>query len=266
MSAPSRSQALISDHEGTPAAAAVMPMPVLELRDVSKVYGSGDIAVAAVSHASTALYPGQMVALLGPSGSGKSTLLLMAGLLEAPTGGSILLQGRLANGPGASIADPRAFRRQHIGFVFQKPNLIPFLSAAENVRLALEINDVPAAQAQRRTHELLSYLEVDHRSGNLPSKLSGGEQQRVAVARAMANQPPLLLADEPTAALDSKRGRQVMSLFKQVARDLSAAVLVVTHDHRSLDLFDRILQMDDGHLSECAVTSLATVLTAPAAV
>jgi putative ABC transport system ATP-binding protein len=231
--------------------AAVIPGPVLQLHDVSKVYGHGDTAVTAVSHASTAVYPGQMVALLGPSGSGKSTLLLMAGLLEAPTSGNILLHGRPANGPGAAIADARAFRRQHIGFVFQKPNLIPFLSAAENVQLAQEINDMPAAQARHRTHELLSYLEVEHRRDNRPSQLSGGEQQRVAIARAMANRPLLLLADEPTAALDSKRGRQVMSLFKQVARDLSAAVLVVTHDHRSLDLFDRILQMDDGHLSEC---------------
>ena len=240
--------------------ATVLPGPVLQLRDVSKVYGSGDTAVAAVSHACAAVHPGQMVALLGPSGSGKSTLLLMAGLLEAPTSGAILLHGRLAHGLDAAIADARAFRRQHIGFVFQKPNLIPFLSAAENVQLALEINDVPAAQAQRRTHELLSYLEVAHRRDNLPSQLSGGEQQRVAIARAMANQPLLLLADEPTAALDSKRGRQVMSLFKQVARDLSAAVLVVTHDHRSLDLFDRILQMDDGHLSERAVTPSTSAL------
>jgi len=266
MRAPNFYSVSTSEHEDSKTTTNIMPDPVLELRDVSKVFGSGDTAVVAVSHASTALYPGQMVALLGPSGSGKSTLLLIAGLLEAPTAGSVLLQGRLANGLGASIADPRAFRRQHIGFVFQKPNLIPFLSAADNVQLALEINDVPVAQAQRRTHELLSYLEVDHRSGNLPSKLSGGEQQRVAVARAMANQPFLLLADEPTAALDSKRGRQVMSLFKQVARDLSAAVLVVTHDHRSLDLFDRILQMDDGQLRESAGTSHPTSMNESAAV
>lgn len=224
--------------------------PVLELQDVSKIYGSGDTAVAAVAHASARIYPRQMVALLGPSGSGKSTLLLMAGLLEPPTTGLILLQGLLANGPQSAILDPRAFRRQHIGFVFQKPNLVPFLTAAENVCLAMEINDVPKAQAEKRTTELLRYLDVDHRRDNLPNQLSGGEQQRVAIARAMANQPPLLLADEPTAALDSKRGRQVMSLFRQVARDLDAAVLVVTHDHRSLDLFDRILEMDDGRLGE----------------
>jgi putative ABC transport system ATP-binding protein len=232
-----------------------VPNAVLELQDVSKTYGSGETAVTAVNHASTRIHPRQMVALLGPSGSGKSTLLLMAGLLEPPSSGRILLQGLLANGPGADIHDPRSFRRQHIGFVFQKPNLIPFLTAAENVRLALEINDVPRPQAERRTTELLRYLDVDHRRDNLPNQLSGGEQQRVAIARAMANQPPLLLADEPTAALDSRRGRQVMSLFKQVAQDLNAAVLVVTHDHRSLDLFDRILEMDDGRLREREVVA-----------
>lgn len=224
--------------------------PVLELQDVCKVYGSGPSAVAAVNHANATIYPRQMVALLGPSGSGKSSLLLMAGLLEPPSAGHIRLQGLLANGPGAEIGDPRAFRRQHIGFVFQKPNLIPFLNAADNVRLAMEINDAPKEQANRRTAELLQYLDVGHRATNLPNQLSGGEQQRVAIARAMANQPMLLLADEPTAALDSKRGRQAMGLFKQVAQDLHTAVLVVTHDHRSLDLFDRLFEMDDGQLTE----------------
>lgn len=224
--------------------------PVLELQSVSKTYGSGDTAVVAVERASVRILPREMVALLGPSGSGKSTLLLMAGLLEPPTSGQILLKGQLANGPMAAIIDQRAFRRRNIGFVFQKPNLIPFLTAAENVRLAMEINDVPRARAEQRTTDLLRYLDVDHRRDNLPNQLSGGEQQRVAIARAMANEPPLLLADEPTAALDSKRGRQVMSLFRQVAQDLHAAVLVVTHDHRSLDLFDRLLDMDDGRLGE----------------
>lgn len=224
--------------------------PALALRDVSKVYGAGDTAVTAVAHASVDIHAGEMVALLGPSGSGKSTLLLMAGLLEPPTHGEIRLNGLSAHGPRPDIVDARAFRRRHIGFVFQKPNLIPFLTAAENVRLALEISDVPAAQAARRTDELLQYLDVAHRADNLPSQLSGGEQQRVAIARAMANQPLLLLADEPTAALDSRRGRQAMSLFRQVARDLDTAVLVVTHDHRSLDLFDRLLEMNDGQLDE----------------
>ena len=225
-------------------------VPALELRGVSKVYGRGDTAVAALSQVSVQLQTGQMAGLLGPSGAGKSTLLMMAGLLEEPTEGEVWLQGRLASGAQRAIGDPRAFRRACIGFVFQKPNLISFLTGLENVLLALEINGLRGAPAEARAMELLSYLDVAHRRDNLPSQLSGGEQQRVAIARALANRPPLLLADEPTAALDSQRGRQVMTLFHRVARDTGAAVLVVTHDHRSLDLFDRILDMDDGHLKE----------------
>ena len=228
----------------------VTAAPALELRGVSKVYGRGDTAVAALSQVSVQLQTGQMAGLLGPSGAGKSTLLMMAGLLEEPTEGEVWLQGHLASGALRAIGDPRAFRRACIGFVFQKPNLVSFLTGLENVLLALEINGLRGAPAKARAMELLSYLDVAHRRDNLPSQLSGGEQQRVAIARALANRPPLLLADEPTAALDSQRGRQVMTLFHRVARDTGAAVLVVTHDHRSLDLFDRILDMDDGHLTE----------------
>ena len=175
---------------------------------------------------------------------------MMAGLLDEPTEGEVWLHGQLASGARATIGDHRAFRRACIGFVFQKPNLIPFLTGLENVLLALEVNGVRGAPASVRAMELLNYLEVAHRRDNLPSQLSGGEQQRIAIARALANRPPLLLADEPTAALDSQRGRQVMTLFQRVAKDTGAAVLVVTHDHRSLDLFDRIFEMDDGCLAE----------------
>lgn len=228
----------------------VLAVPALELRGVSKVYGSADMAVAALSRVNVQLQAGQMAGLLGPSGAGKSTLLMMAGLLDEPTEGEVWLHGQLASGAHATIGDHRAFRRACIGFVFQKPNLIPFLTGLENVLLALEINGVRGAPASARAMELLNYLEVAHRRDNLPSQLSGGEQQRIAIARALANRPPLLLADEPTAALDSQRGRQVMTLFQRVAKDTGAAVLVVTHDHRSLDLFDRIFEMDDGCLTE----------------
>jgi putative ABC transport system ATP-binding protein len=150
----------------------------------------------------------------------------------------------------AALVDLRAFRRQHLGFVFQKANLIPFLNARENVQVALEVNDVPARAARQRAMELLEYLGVGHRADNLPDALSGGEQQRVAVARALANQPSLILADEPTAALDSQRGRQVMELFAKVAHEQHAAVIVVTHDARALDIFDRIVEMEDGRLEK----------------
>ena len=141
---------------------------------------------------------------------------------------------------------PAAFRRQNIGFVFQKPNLIPFLTALENVQVALEINDTPARLARRRALDLLGYLGVGPRADNLPDALSGGEQQRVAIARALANEPRLILADEPTASLDGALGHQVMELFAKVAHERHAGVLVVTHDHRTLDFFDRILDVEDG--------------------
>ena len=144
--------------------------------------------------------------------------------------------------------DLRAFRRRHLGFVFQKANLIPFLNAVENVQVALEINDTPRRTAHKRALELLDYLGVADRANNLPDALSGGQQQRVAVARALANEPNLILADEPTAALDRHRGRQVMELFAKIAHERGSAVLVVTHDQRSLDVFDRSLEMEDGEL------------------
>jgi putative ABC transport system ATP-binding protein len=142
----------------------------------------------------------------------------------------------------------RAIRRQHIGFVFQKANLIPFLTAVENVQVAMEINDLPSREARRRSLELLDYLGVADRANHRPVELSGGQQQRIAVARALANKPGLILADEPTAALDGERGRQVMELFARVAHEQGAAVIVVTHDHRALDVFDRHLEMEDGEL------------------
>jgi putative ABC transport system ATP-binding protein len=149
------------------------------------------------------------------------------------------------DGPHA-LVDLRAFRRQHLGFVFQKANLIPFLTALENVQIALEVNDTAPKAARKRAQELLDELGVGARANNLPDALSGGEQQRVAVARALANNPSLILADEPTAALDSKLGQQVMELFAKIAHERRAGVLVVTHDQRTLHVFDRILDVEDG--------------------
>ena len=149
-----------------------------------------------------------------------------------------------------ALVDLRAFRRAHLGFVFQKANLIPFLTALENVQIALEVNDTAPKAARQRAMELLDYLGVGGRAGNLPVALSGGEQQRVAVARALANNPSLILADEPTAALDGPLGRQVMELFAKIAHEKNAGVIVVTHDHRTLDVFDRILDVEDGMIKE----------------
>lgn len=223
--------------------------PAVEARGLTKVYGHGDTEVVALCDVSLEVRPGEVVALLGPSGAGKSTLLTALGLVNPPTRGRIRIGGQPVLDGERALTDLRAFRRRHLGFVFQKANLIPFLTALENVQVALEINDTPPRRARQRALELLDYLGVADRARHRPDELSGGQQQRVAVARALANQPRLILADEPTAALDSHRGRQVMELFARVAHEQGAGVIVVTHDHRALDVFDRTLEMEDGRLT-----------------
>jgi putative ABC transport system ATP-binding protein len=222
--------------------------PAVEVSHLRKVYGSGHTEVVAIRDASLRIGRGEIVGMLGPSGSGKSTLLTAIALINPPTSGRITIDGTpVLDGPRA-LVDLRGFRRRHLGFVFQKANLIPFLTALENVRVAMEINDVPPHKARTRAMELLEQLGVGKRAHNLPDALSGGEQQRVAVARALANHPSLILADEPTAALDKERGRQVMELFARIAHEQNAGVIVVTHDHRTLDVFDRTLDVEDGVL------------------
>ncbi|HBG26727.1 MAG: ABC transporter [Planctomycetes bacterium GWF2_41_51] len=222
----------------------------LKAENLTKVYGSGHTEVVAVRNVSLAVSRGEIVALLGPSGAGKSTLLTLLGLIRPPNMGKIIIDDTIVFENHKAKVNVRTFRRQKFGFVFQKTNLIPFLTAAENVRLAMEIDDQPAKASRKRAMELLEYLGVAERAENMPSQLSGGEQQRVAVARALANRPSLILADEPTAALDSVRGRQVMELFAKVAHEQNAGVIVVTHDHRSLEVFDRTFEMEDGQLRE----------------
>ncbi len=226
--------------------------PAVEARVLTKRYGEGNTEVMAMQDVSLRVARGEVVALLGPSGSGKSTLLTALGLINPPTSGQIDLGGvPVMDGP-RSLVDLREFRREQLGFVFQKANLIPFLDATQNVQIALEINAVSPRDARRRARELLDYLGVADRERSLPEELSGGQQQRVAVARALANEPSLVLADEPTAALDSQRGRQVMELLRKVSHEQGAGVLVVTHDQRALDVFDRTLYMEDGRLSDGA--------------
>lgn len=222
----------------------------IEADQLTKIYGSGNTEVVAMRDATMNVKSGEVVALLGPSGSGKSTFLTAVGLINPPTSGRIKIRGQLVLDGESSHTNLRSFRRRHIGFIFQKSNLIPFLSAVENVQIALELNGDTARAARRRALELMDYLGVSDRADNLPSMLSGGQQQRVAVARALANRPSVILADEPTAALDSHRGRQVMELFAKVAHEQGAGVIVVTHDHRSLDVFDTIFEMEDGSMQQ----------------
>ncbi len=214
-----------------------------------KTYGRGNIKVCALNDVSLTLHSGEIAALLGPSGAGKSTLLTSLGLIQQPDSGRIVIGDQIVFDNGYQT-DIRSFRRNHIGFVFQKANLLPFLNAVDNVRLAMEINDVSGRDARKRAEELLTKFDLSERKNFMPQELSGGQQQRVAIARALANMPELLLADEPTAALDSVMGRKVMELLKQVAHEHNTGVLVVTHDHRAIDVFDRIWVMEDGQIKE----------------
>lgn len=230
-------------------------VPAIETRGLTKIYGSGNTEVVAMRDVTLTVNRGEVVALLGPSGSGKSTLLTAVGLINLPTAGQIAIGGQpVMDGPRA-LVNLRTFRRKHIGFIFQKSNLIPFLNARENVQIALELNGQTPRTARKRALELLDYLGVGDRADHYPAMLSGGQQQRVAVARALANQPQVILADEPTAALDSHRGRQVMEFFRKVAHEQGGGVIVVTHDHRSLDVFDTIYEMQDGRVTRAAMPS-----------
>jgi len=217
--------------------------------NLCKRYGRGDTAVTALDNVTISLDTGEVVALLGPSGAGKSTLLTALGLIRPPDSGRIVIDGKAVFDNGYRT-DIRAFRRANLGFVFQKANLLPFLTARENVQLPMELNDVSSGKSRRRAMELLAQFGMEDRQGFRPSELSGGQQQRVAIARALANSPKLLFADEPTAALDSVMGRKVMEMMKRVAHDFQTSVLVVTHDTRALDVFDRILHMEDGRIRE----------------
>jgi putative ABC transport system ATP-binding protein len=222
---------------------------IVEITDVAQTFGSGDAAVQALKPTTLSVGEGELAALIGPSGSGKSTLLLAISMIQPPTAGRIVVAGEPLFDNGPTGVDVRAFRRQRIGFIFQQHNLIPFLDARENVALMLQLNGVGRRAAARRAQELLESLELGHRAHSLPAQLSGGEQQRVAICRALANDPVLLLADEPTAALDTERGMKVMSLLRGIARERRAAVIAVTHDHRMIEGFDTVYHLSDGRLA-----------------
>jgi putative ABC transport system ATP-binding protein len=213
---------------------------------ISKTYGRGSSLVRALDGVDLEIASGTIVALLGPSGSGKSTLIKALGLVLLPERGEVVFAGTTVVRNGVALTDLARLRSSQLGFVFQKANLVSFLTARENVEVACELGGRHDARA--RANELLDYLGVTNRAHAYPEMLSGGEQQRVAIARALANEPALILADEPTAALDSARGRSVMELFRKVAHERGSAVLVVTHDHRALDVFDVRRQMEDGRI------------------
>jgi len=223
--------------------------PLVLLEHISKHFGEGETRVDALKDVSLSVYPQQVIALLGPSGSGKTTLLNVIGCILDPSSGSMKLDGEQVIRDGSWLrGDLRRLRLDKIGFIFQFHNLLPFLDATDNVAVVLQLAGIDIAAARKRAIELLEYLEVGHRKDAMPAKLSGGEAQRVAIARALANRPRIILADEPTAALDSKRAGIVMDLLRKLALEQDAAIIAVTHDEKIFDRFDHIFTLRDGRL------------------
>ncbi|SDP50612.1 putative ABC transport system ATP-binding protein [Filomicrobium insigne] len=220
--------------------------PLLVARQIKKVFGTGAGEVQVLKGIDLDLKPGELTLLMGPSGSGKTTLLSILGCILTQNSGELEIAGR--NTTGMSPEEMADLRRHHIGFVFQSYNLFPTLTALENVMLALDVRDQLPADAPHRAASALNAVGLSHRINTYPSKLSGGEKQRVAIARALAGSPSVILADEPTAALDSENGQAVMALLAEVSRDTSRAVLAVTHDHRTLKYADRIIRIEDGFI------------------
>jgi putative ABC transport system ATP-binding protein len=220
------------------------------LTAISKHFGEGDTRVDALREVNMAVAPGEIVGLVGPSGSGKSTLLNVIACILQPSSGRMVLDGTTVYDGRWLKSDLRRLRLDKIGFIFQFHNLLPFLNTTENVAMVRELAGATPAQARSRATELLDYLGVGHRKNAMPATISGGEAQRVAIARAIANRPRIILADEPTAALDSQRASIVMDLMSQVAREQMAAIIVVSHDEKIFNRFHRIFHLRDGHIEQ----------------
>ena len=219
---------------------------ILSAQGITKTVGTGAGELTILKGIDLELKSGELTLLMGPSGSGKTTLLSILGCILSPTTGQLDVAGETASGQGPEgLAD---IRRRHVGFVFQSYNLFPTLNALENLMLALDVRDSGIEDAEAAATEALKAVGLGHRMGAYPGRMSGGEKQRVAIARALAGAPSVILADEPTAALDSENGRAVMELMAKVAKDKSRAVLCVTHDHRTLGYADRVITIEDGRI------------------
>ncbi|HEY0857757.1 MAG TPA: ABC transporter ATP-binding protein [Albitalea sp.] len=227
-----------------------METPGIRIEGLRKRYGKGATAVDALKDVNMVVAPGEVVGLIGPSGSGKSTLLKCLGAVIEPSAGRMTLGGQTIYDGGWTIGDLRALRRDSIGFVFQAPYLIPFLDVTDNVALLPMLAGRPNGESRQRALDLLTALDVAHRARAQPSELSGGEQQRVSIARALVNRPPVVLADEPTAPLDSERALAVVHILNQMAAQYQAAIIVVTHDEKIIPSFRRIYQIRDGRTHE----------------
>ncbi len=222
----------------------------IRIEALRKRYGKGDTAVEALKAVDMEVAPGEVVGLIGPSGSGKSTLLKCLGAVIEPTAGRMTLGEEVIYDNAWKIDDLRALRRDKIGFVFQAPYLIPFLDVTDNVALLPMLAGHPNGESRKRALELLEALDVAHRAKAMPAQLSGGEQQRVSIARALVNRPPVILADEPTAPLDSERALAVIRILNQMALQYETAIIVVTHDEKIIPTFKRIYHIRDGKTQE----------------
>ena len=222
----------------------------IKIEGLRKRYGKGDAAVDALKGVDMVVSPGETVGLIGPSGSGKSTMLKCLGAVIEPTEGRMTLGEDVIYDNGWKIKDLRALRRDKIGFVFQAPYLIPFLDVTDNVALLPMLSGIPNREARRQALELLEALDVAHRARAMPTQLSGGEQQRVSIARALVNRPPVILADEPTAPLDSERALAVIRILNKMAMQYETAIIVVTHDEKIIPTFKRIYNIRDGRAVE----------------
>lgn len=224
-----------------------MSNQVVVVEHVSKVFESGDNRVVALDNVSMSVDRGEMVAIMGPSGSGKSTLMTIIGLLDIPTSGRYLIDGIDAS--NLDRAAQAAVRNQKLGFVFQNFNLLPRLSALQNVALPMVYARISASEREQRARAALEAVGLGNRLGNRPNELSGGQKQRVAIARALVNHPAILLADEPTGALDSRTGHEIMNLFRQLNREQGITVVVVTHDAEVGKQMNRIVSLRDGQIN-----------------
>ena len=224
---------------------ALPEIPAISMTDLNHYYGRGSLQKQVLFDINLQIDRGEIIIMTGPSGSGKTTLLTLMGSLRSVQAGSLSILGtELAN----ASKEQMTLARRDIGYIFQAHNLLNFLTVYQNVEMALEIHDVTAAEADTRIRNVLTAVGLDHRLDYYPSDLSGGQKQRVAIARALVSKPKIILADEPTAALDKKSGRDVVEIMEKLAREQDCTILLVTHDNRILDLADRIIYMEDGYL------------------
>lgn len=224
-----------------------MATSILSLNDISKRFGKGEAQVDALKHVTMDVCGGELVALLGPSGSGKSTLLSIAGALLSPTSGQIMLEGEDIT--EMSGAERTRLRLVRIGFIFQGSNLVSCLTGREQLMFIADLIGLSKDEATPRSEHLLDALGMIERADNYPEEMSGGERQCIAIARALMNNPRIILADEPTASLDSTRGRQVVEMLRDEVHATDRAGIIVTHDERLIDLCDRVLRIEDGEIT-----------------